>query len=277
MTDSLQLFSRSKNSIWTDNHISQNMLAAHLDGNHDAASRNTQTIEATVEWICSEIEPDSPLLDLGCGPGLYAERFAAKNFRVTGIDISKRSIEYARQSACRKGLDICYHVQSYLDDPLPVTDKRYAAAICIYCDFGALIPSEQVRFLAAVRNSLCDSGVLIFDVFGDGLSATKTTGRTWTYHETGGFWSPYRHYLLEETVYFPDAHAWGCRTVVVSENAADKIREYITWDCCFSPERITTVLQENGFHTEKIRTRMVPKNEFTGNDVLFVKAEKIPD
>jgi len=48
----LKLFQRSNNSlIWTDDYISKSMLEVHINKN---------------------IKPNSKILDLGCGPGLYA-------------------------------------------------------------------------------------------------------------------------------------------------------------------------------------------------------------
>ena len=35
------------------------------------------------------------ILDLGCGPGLYAELLAKKGHSITGVDFSENSIQYA--------------------------------------------------------------------------------------------------------------------------------------------------------------------------------------
>ena len=56
---------------------------------------------------------DSNLLDLGCGPGIYAELFYQYGYQVTGIDLSKRSISYAQASAKQKGFDIIYLRSDY--------------------------------------------------------------------------------------------------------------------------------------------------------------------
>src|SRR5689334_6222274 len=71
-------FEPSHELFWTDPHIAQQMLAAHLDPATDAASRTPQTIDQTVQWITDRLalKPGARLLDLGCGPGLYCKRFA---------------------------------------------------------------------------------------------------------------------------------------------------------------------------------------------------------
>lgn len=53
-------------------YIAKNMLAAHLDLNNDAASRNLKTIKKTIRWIETKIPKKGRVLDLGCGPGLYS-------------------------------------------------------------------------------------------------------------------------------------------------------------------------------------------------------------
>src|SRR5512141_801858 len=92
--------------FWDDPHISKQMLDAHLNPTMDAASRRPETIDHSVKWLRETLglKPGDSLLDLGCGPGLYASRFARAGFRVTGMDYSHRSIEYATQYATEHNL-----------------------------------------------------------------------------------------------------------------------------------------------------------------------------
>lgn len=268
MTDCLSLYQRSKDFLWTDKRISEQMLALHLDTTNDAASRNERTIAATVDWIHGVIPDTASILDLGCGPGLYSERLSLRGHAVTGIDISKRSIRYAIKSASRKILPIRYYRQSYLQG---ISRGAFDVAMCIYCDFGALTPDEQVAFLRNASKSLRDSGVLILDVFSENLSGTKTEERKWEYCASSDFWSTKPHYILYECKRFQDANAWGTRNVIIE---ARKTREFITWDTMYTEESITKLLCENGFTVEAIKTDLVQKNEFTSDGVLFVKAVK---
>ncbi|MBA7585181.1 hypothetical protein ES708_27151 [subsurface metagenome] len=64
IVNNLQLYQRSKSFIWTDKHISKNMLAAHLDLDSDVASRNISTIKKTVEWISSVSKENAKILDI---------------------------------------------------------------------------------------------------------------------------------------------------------------------------------------------------------------------
>lgn len=85
------LYAKSTSKFWDDEHISKGLLDAHLNPRLEAASRQHDYMDRSVEWI-SEVAPSSEyksLLDLGCGPGLYAERLYQKGYQITGIDYSK--------------------------------------------------------------------------------------------------------------------------------------------------------------------------------------------
>jgi len=92
-----QPFEPGEPQFWTDPHIARQMLASHLDPTVDGASRRPETIERITNWIATSVglRRGDCILDLGCGPGLYAERLAQAGFQVTGVDFSQNSIDYA--------------------------------------------------------------------------------------------------------------------------------------------------------------------------------------
>jgi 2-polyprenyl-3-methyl-5-hydroxy-6-metoxy-1,4-benzoquinol methylase len=94
--------------LWTDEHTSEMMLSFHLNEDIDVSSRNAKFIDRSVEWIASRfnVGARTKIADFGCGPGLYATRLAQRQADVTGIDFSKRSIQYAQEVALRDGLTI---------------------------------------------------------------------------------------------------------------------------------------------------------------------------
>lgn len=83
--------------LWTDEHTSKQMLAFHLNPEIDVSSRKEAFIDRSVDWIATHlhIRAGTKIADFGCGPGLYTIRLAQKEAEVTGIDFSKRSIQYA--------------------------------------------------------------------------------------------------------------------------------------------------------------------------------------
>ena len=269
-TDELLLNSKSVNNIWTDKHIAKNMLLAHLDLQHDGASRNIKTIKKTVDWINSVSEEKRNLLDLGCGPGLYSTEFYLKGYSVTGIDISKLSIEYAKKQAVKNQQNIKYIRRNYLKDRIT---RKFDIATCIYCDFGALLPKEQITFLENVHQAMNNDGILVFDVFGKGLCNTKKEMKSWSYVEKEDFWSERSHFILNECVHFQKEMVWGNRTIIIEEGKEGK--EYITWDHYYDEKAINRIMKNNGFKIEEINSNLISKNSFTSNNVMFVKARKI--
>ena len=86
------LYAPSTGEFWNDEHISKEMLAAHLNPDLEAATRKHEFLDHSVEWI-TKIAPPSQyksLLDLGCGPGLYAERFNKAGYSVERPPLYKR-------------------------------------------------------------------------------------------------------------------------------------------------------------------------------------------
>lgn len=111
-----QLYEKGTSVMWTDPYISKQLLRLHLEPDNDMASRSKVKIENTVTWILNQRNKDRlNILDLGCGPGLYAEQFVRKGHSVTGVDFSENSIQYASEQAKGKHLNIKYLNRNYLD------------------------------------------------------------------------------------------------------------------------------------------------------------------
>ena len=62
------------------------MLREHLDESHGAASRVTVERERQLAWLNEKLglQAGSSVLDVTCGPGLYAVALAEQGCRVTG-------------------------------------------------------------------------------------------------------------------------------------------------------------------------------------------------
>ena len=111
-----RLYEIGNSVMWTDSHISRQLLDVHLNSEIDLASRKTKTIKKTVEWILGSTDlKNLNILDLVCGPGLYSALLAKEGHKVTGVDFSSHSIEYAKKEAEMKNLDIRYLNENYLE------------------------------------------------------------------------------------------------------------------------------------------------------------------
>ena len=122
--------------FWDDPHISAQMLRHHLDPDSDASSRSHAFIERSVVWLVGllSLREGSRVLDLGCGPGLYALGLARLGARVVGVDVSRRSLGHLLEASAAENLPIETVHGSYLEADL---DGPHDAAILIYEDYCA--------------------------------------------------------------------------------------------------------------------------------------------
>jgi SAM-dependent methyltransferase len=236
------LWERSLEPFWDDEHISKGMLEAHLNPDWDAASRRHDTIDRSVEWLSSVIEAGSKVLDIGCGPGLYTKRLANKGYDVTGIDYSRRSIEYAR-SHDPKTEYIC---QDYLT--LDYVDS-FDAITLIYCDYPALIPDERDTLLLKAHAALKPGGLFILDVNTGKYFANKHSRATWTLSEDGGYWSADPYICLEATHLYEGGSVAVDQYVVITK---DGIKRYLNWSSEFSVEKLAEEVAPFGFQVKGV-------------------------
>lgn len=234
--------------FWDDPYISQQMLSAHINPNNDLASRRPEKIERSVNWLISQMNlyQNSKLLDLGCGPGLYAAQFAKKGIQVTGVDYSRRSIDYARQVAQEENLNITYHYQNYL-----TFDEReqYDAAVLIYGDFCPLSPSQRSQLLKNIKQALKPGGYFALDVTTPHHRKKYGVKNGW-YATDKGFWKPGPHLVLDEGFDYPDQDIFLDQSIVIEPN--HKISVYRNWFQDYTKERITKELAAGGFQVEGV-------------------------
>jgi len=246
-------FTPGERLFWDDPHISKQMLATHLDPNIDLASRRPETIEKSVDWIVRELDlgPGDKVLDLGCGPGLYASRFAERGLQVSGVDYSRRSIEYAKQQAAEQGLDIQYRYQNYLtlDDA-----EQYTAAFLIFGDFCPLSPEQRARLLQNLRRALLPGGYFVLDVSTrEGRMLWKGEDR-W-YVAQSGFWKPGQHLVLEYGFDYPEQSIFLNQYIVIE--ADGYVSVYRNWFQDYHVESITEELEEGGFNVESVWSDLI--------------------
>lgn len=236
------VYEPGEEKFWNDEHISKGMLEAHLDENSDPATRNIGFVRRSADWIAKTADPvkRTRLLDLGCGPGIYAELFAKKSFCVTGVDFSPRSIAYARKSAAEKGLCIDYRLKSYLDMDFC---GEYDVATLIYCDFGVLNPVDRKALLNSVRRALVPGGLFILDVCSQAQYSDWPESTKWTF-EDGGFWSERPYACLYSFLRYDECRTYCERYVVVEEK---RVRRFNIWNHAFTGEELTDDLISAGF------------------------------
>ena len=229
--------------LWTDDHTSKQMLAFHLNEALDVSSRNADFIDRSVDWITSafDIGRDTGIADFGCGPGLYAARLAKRGANVTGIDFSKRSIDYAKDVAAGEQLKITYVHQDYLQFE---TEDRFDLVLMIMCDFCALSPAQRKRMLGKFHKILKPGGSVLLDVYSLSAFARKEEAATYEVNLLDGFWSPNRYYgFLNTFKYHAEKVILDKHTIIES----NRTRQVFNWLQYFSPEDLEKEFVAAGF------------------------------
>jgi SAM-dependent methyltransferase len=255
--------------FWTDPHIAQQMLATHLNPDTDAASRRPETIARATHWIATSLglQPGDPILDLGCGPGLYAERLARAGFQVTGVDFSQNSIEYATAQARAQHLAIQYRCQNYLQ---LADEGLYSAALLIYGDFCPLAPEQRAQLLANIQRALKPGGCFVLDVSTPSLRQKYGLKNGW-YAAASGFWKPGPHLVLEQGFSYP-GDLYLDQYVVVESNA--KISVYRNWFQDYTPDTIRAELEAGGFAVESLWSDLTGTPYAPASDWIGIVARK---
>ena len=241
------IFTPGDSFLWTDPHIARQMLKTHLDPNTDSASRKPETIDDTVEFCIRRLglKAGNTVLDAGCGPGLYCERFVKKGLKVSGLDISSNSISYARSNASENDLNIKYICGNYLDMDFA---NEFDAVFMIWWDFCVLVPADRIKVLKNIRNALKPGGHFVFDVSTPLIDGGQKESSRW-YSQESGFFSGKPHMVLENKFYYPEHLASLTQYVVLDESGTRTFRLYHT---SYTPETIKKVLGEVGFKADDL-------------------------
>lgn len=254
--------------LWNDPHISTMMLKAHLSPDTDAASYRPQKINAICEYIvrATGIQSGSPVADLGCGPGLYCEKLAQKGFLMAGIDRSENSIQYASRNIRDKNTS--FILTSYLE---PFGANLFEAALMVSQDYGVLSPANRIILLANIHKALKPKGYFVFDVSGMAAYEKRKNdaGAKW-YASGPDFWRPHKHFVLEKTIFYPDTPVL-CDFIAVFDSL---VKAYHIYQTFFSPESISSELEDNGFKVKAILSNLCGEEYHASSPEIGVLAQK---
>lgn len=234
--------------LWTDEHTSKKMLEYHLNETMDLSSRNAQFIDRSVQWIVSQfgVGENFSIADFGCGPGLYTTRLAEKGADVTGIDFSNRSIEYAREVAEEKGLDITYIQQNYLEFD---TERRFDLITMIFCDFCALSPVQRKTLLAGFFTFLKPGGAVLLDVHTLNIFKMREETAIYERNQLDGFWSADDYFGFVNTFKYENEQVTLDKYTIIEK---ERTRVVYNWLQYFSRESLTREFEESGYTVEAV-------------------------
>jgi SAM-dependent methyltransferase len=255
-------FSRSTvKELWTRPHLARQMLNYHLSQETDLASRKHESIDRVVEWIDSQLNlSGKSLCDLGCGPGLYAQRFEARGAQVTGVDFSAHSLDYAKTQGPNS---IRYVEADYLLDDLP---SEFDIVTLIYTDLCVLSPEQRKLLLARMHEMLNPGGQIVLDVAGIGSFEQKDETTLIQDKMMGGFWAAGDYVGIQQSFVYPEECLSLDRYVIVEPGETWQIYNWMQY---FTPESAEAELKSAGFEIRQMvgeltGVPLTPKSDFIG-------------
>lgn len=142
--------------------------------------RNFEEARHFIDNLIHHLQPpeDSSILDVACGKGRHAIHLNKKGFDVTGIDLSKESINAAKKSENEK-LHFYQHDMLY-----PFRENSFDYVLNLFTSFGYFDEkSQNEKAVKAMSSNLASCGKLVLDFMNVGLvkknlvsKETKETG-----------------------------------------------------------------------------------------------------
>jgi SAM-dependent methyltransferase len=265
------LFEPGEARFWDNPHISKGMLEAHLDPNTDAASRKMESIDKIIEHLVSSkvMKPGNRVLDLGCGPGLYASRLSRMGIVITGIDISPGSIKYARENAAENGLKIDYHCMNFFDMDF---DNTFDVAMQVYGEVNTFSDEKRDLFFNRIYRALKPGGLFVFDITTRVTRMSYGLKNRW-YTAEAGFWRPDKHLVLEQGFDYPEKDVWLDQYIVVDEKC--NVTVYRCWFHDYTLSAITPVIENAGFKIVHVWNDLAGSPYKEGGEWIAIEGQKV--
>jgi SAM-dependent methyltransferase len=231
------------NLPWSDPEFSERMLREHLSQNHDAASRRGVRIKRQTAWIHERLLEGhaAKVLDLGCGPGLYANRLVGLGHECHGIDFGPASIAYATESA--RGLRCSYQCEDLRSAEY---GQGHHLVMLIFGEFNTFNPADARTVLRKCRSAIRPDGLLLLEPhtfeFIRGMAQKPASWRT----SEGGLFLDRHHLCLEERFWNDSARTTTTRYYVIDAATANVTRYACSYQA-YTEVDYRAVLAECGF------------------------------
>ena len=239
------------NLPWDDPDFSQRMLQEHLDQSHGAASRVDGERALQVDWFWTKLalRPDSRILDMTCGPGLYAVALAERGCQVTGVDFGPASIEHARGLAAEHNVaGRCEFIQQDVRQ-VKVEVESYDAALFLYGQLSVFRVEETEALLSKVASALRPGGRLVVELLDFERLDKKES--TWWYTDNQGLWGdrPFLH--LGERLWYPEQELALERFQILHLETGELVEIQLA-DQGYRVGRMTEMMKAAGFRSVEV-------------------------
>lgn len=250
-------FIETDNLPWHQPDFSRRALREQLDQDHDSGTRSEPTIATQVPFIAEQLRLShgDTVLDLACGPGLYAKHLSASGYAVVGIDISPAAIEYAG-AMCIPNCEFVLGDVRSADYP-----ENIDGAMLIYGVFNTFSPGDARLVLKKISRCLRPGGRLILELcdrslFHSGESAASSI-QGWWCSDRGDLWSEGPYIALKERLYYPGERVEVTRYFIIPQGSSE-IVEYTETCISYDANDITKMLRRAGLRSVAILPDLTP-------------------
>lgn len=244
-------WAQGQNLPWNDPDFSDRMLCEHLDESHGAATRIASERAIQLDWLWNKLalRPGLNLLDVTCGPGLYAVELARRGCSVTGVDFSPAAIAYARDLARSMGLSAtCTFIEQDVRG-MDFAGENFEAALLLYGQLAVFTKAEAQALLAKIAGLLKPGSRLCVELLNqDRVDKTRTD---WWFTDDQGLWGnrPFLH--LGERFWFAEEEMSLERFYIIHLETG-KLTEISLSDQTYSIQTMTRMLTEAGFASVEV-------------------------
>jgi SAM-dependent methyltransferase len=257
---------------WNDPDFSRRMLREHLSQVHDAASRRSNIIDEHVEWIHRVLlhNRSSRVLDLGCGPGLYASRLAQRGHTCVGIDFGPASIEYARDFAQAQQLACEYQLADVRHADY---GAGYDLAMFVFGESNVFRPEELQRILSKASAALNDGGHILLEVHPREVVQRLGQQHAAWYTLEQGLFSDRPHLVLFES-FWDEAQAVAIERFYIVDAETGEVTPHSSSMQAYTAEQYRYALQIAGFTDITFHPSLIGTPDERQPDLFAIVARK---
>jgi ubiquinone/menaquinone biosynthesis C-methylase UbiE len=239
------------NLPWDDPDFSIRMLREHLDESHGAASRVKAERQQQIDWMTDKLglKSGQQILDVTCGPGLYATELARRGSHVTGIDFSPSSITYAKELAREMKVDRqCVFRQQDVRQ-MRLEEAKYDAALFIYGQLAVFTRQEAQDLLTCIAQSLKPGARLCVELLDQERVDKKDSN--WWYTDNRGLWgdAPFLH--LGERFWL-EAEAISLERFFILHLESGELQQITLCDQTYATVEMEQMMKQAGFSQVEI-------------------------
>ena len=254
---------------WDDVVFSRRILQEHLTQEHDAASRRKAEIKKQVAWIHRDVLGGKPthILDLGCGPGLYAAPFTKFGHRYTGIDFSPACIDHAIETA-PAGSDYRLGYIRSVD-----YGEGYGLVLYIFGALNIVRSEDALTVLKKAHAALIPGGQIVIEA--STLDAVDQIGNqpSMWYSAEAGLFCDVPHLCLMENFWDDDSSTATERFYIV-ESASGAVTHHAASTVGYTEEQLAEMLEAAGFGNIEFYPSLTGKEEADSQEMVVVTAQK---